>query len=52
MKNHHCNIFFSGKKLKESTSKEINISSLKKGNYLIKVIDKDGNTQTKNLVKE
>ncbi len=43
---------FSGKKLKEYTSKEINISSLKRGNYLIKITDKEGNTQTKNFVKE
>ena len=43
---------FSGKKLKESTSKEINISSLPRGNYFIKITDKEGNTQTKNLVKE
>lgn len=43
---------FSGKKLKEYTSKEMNISSLKRGNYLIKIKDKEGNTQTKNLVKE
>ena len=43
---------YSGKKLKESTSKEMNISSLPRGNYLIKITDKEGNTQTKNLVKE
>lgn len=43
---------FSGKKLKESTSKEINISSLPRGNYLINITDKEGNTQTKNFVKE
>ncbi|WP_213190589.1 LamG-like jellyroll fold domain-containing protein [Cloacibacterium caeni] len=43
---------FSGKKLKESTSKEMNISSLQRGNYLIRITDKEGNTQTKNLIKE
>ena len=43
---------FSGKKIKESASKEMNISSLKKGNYLIKITDKEGNTQTKSLIKE
>ena len=43
---------FSGKKIKESASKEMNISSLKRGNYLIKITDKEGNTQTKNLIKE
>ena len=43
---------FSGKKLKESTSKEMNISSLQRGNYFIKITDKEGNTQTKNLIKE
>lgn len=43
---------YSGKKLKESTSKEMNVSSLPKGNYIIKVTDKEGNTQTKNLIKE
>lgn len=43
---------FSGKKIKESASKEINISSLQRGNYLVKITDKEGNTQTKNLIKE
>jgi len=43
---------YSGKKLKESTPKEINISSLPRGNYFIKITDKEGNTQTKNLIKE
>lgn len=43
---------FSGKKIKESASKEMNISSLERGNYLVKITDKEGNTQTKNLIKE
>jgi hypothetical protein len=43
---------YSGKKLKESASKEMNISSLQRGNYFIKITDKEGNTQTKNLIKE
>jgi lipoprotein-releasing system permease protein len=43
---------FSGKKIKESASKEMNISSLQRGNYLVKITDKEGNTQTKNLIKE
>ena len=43
---------FSGKKIKESASKEMNISSLERGNYLIKITDKEGNTQTKSLIKE
>ena len=43
---------YSGKKLKESASKEMNISSLQRGNYLVKITDKEGNTQTKNLIKE
>lgn len=43
---------FSGKKIKESASKEMNIFSLERGNYLVKITDKEGNTQTKNLIKE
>ena len=43
---------FSGKKIKESASKEMNISSLERGNYLVKITDKEGNTQTKSLIKE
>lgn len=43
---------FSGKKIKESASKEMNIFSLERGNYLVKIIDKEGNTQTKSLIKE
>ncbi len=43
---------FSGKKIKESASKEMNISTLQRGNYLVKITYKEGNTQTKNLVKE
>ncbi|WP_213190590.1 LamG-like jellyroll fold domain-containing protein [Cloacibacterium caeni] len=43
---------FSGKKIKESASKEMNISSLQRGNYLVKITDKEGNTQTKSLIKE
>lgn len=43
---------FLGKKLKESTSNEMNISSLPRGNYLVKITDKEGNTQTKSLIKE
>ena len=43
---------FSGKKIKESASKEMNISSLKRGNYLLKIMYKDGDIQMKNLIKE
>lgn len=43
---------FSGKKIKESASKEMNISSLERGNYLLKIMNKDGDIQMKNLIKE
>ena len=41
---------FSGK-IKESNSKEINISTLPNGNYLLKISDKNGNTETQKLIK-
>ncbi len=43
---------FSGKKIKESASKEINISTLPRGNYLLKISDKNGNTETQKLIKK
>ncbi len=42
----------SGKKLKESTLKEMNISTLPRGNYLLKITDKNGNTETQKLIKK
>ena len=42
----------SGKKLKESNSKEMNISTLQNGNYLLKITDKNGNTETQKLIKK
>ena len=42
----------SGKKLKESTLKEMNISTLPRGNYLLKISDKNGNTETQKLIKK
>lgn len=42
----------SGKKLKESASKEMNISTIPNGNYLLKITDKNGNTETQKLIKK
>ena len=42
----------SGKKLKESASKEMNISTIPNGNYLLKISDKNGNTETQKLIKK
>jgi hypothetical protein len=42
----------SGKKLKESTLKEMNISTLPRGNYLLKISDKNGNNETQKLIKK
>jgi hypothetical protein len=33
-------------------SKEINISTLPRGNYLLKISDKNGNTETQKLIKK
>lgn len=43
---------FSGKKLKEITTDKMDISSLQSGNYIIKVFDKEGDSQVKNLIKK
>lgn len=42
----------SGRKISEFKSSQINISSLPKGVYLIKILTKDGKTTTKKVVKK
>lgn len=42
----------SGRKISESNSSQINISSLPKGIYLVKISTKDGKTTTKKVVKK
>src|SRR5690606_32804737 len=42
----------SGRKISEFNSSQINISSLPKGIYLVKISTKDGKTTTKKVVKK
>ncbi len=41
----------SGQKLLESTTNKINTSTLQRGNYILKVIDENGNSETQKITK-
>ena len=41
-----------GQKVKESTTKQVNVSNLSKGVYLVKIEDGNGNIATEKFIKK
>jgi len=41
-----------GQKVKESTTKQVNVSNLSRGIYLVKIEDENGNIATKKFIKK